>query len=92
MRVTGCDTDEPLQVFGKPETELIPIASGNFWIYNHWQIEPTWRDTVRNDELPIRDVIIEDNKIRACGTHRYSNGCRDLGRAFAADFNLQLDG
>ena len=74
--LSGCglldsDYDEPLQELQTPEVELIPLAVGNYWIYDQWQVEPTWRDTVRNEVLLNRDVIIENTKVQAFGTYRF---------------------
>lgn len=72
--IAGCDlieADEELNELLPPETVLIPLAVGNYWVYDQWQVEPTWRDTVRNEVLTVRDVVIENTKIRAYGTHRF---------------------
>lgn len=76
IMLTGCglldsDNDERLHELEKPEVELIPLAVGNYWVYEQWQIEPTWLDTVRNKVLLKRDVIIENTKVQAYGTYRF---------------------
>lgn len=65
------DHETILMTLPKADQELIPLAVGNYWIYDQWQIEPTWRDTVRNEVLTIRDVVIENTKIRAYGMYRF---------------------
>lgn len=75
--LSGCgllesDNDEPLQLLESPEVELIPLAVGNYWVYDMWYNEPTWRDTIRNEVFSMHNVIVENTKVRAYGTYLFS--------------------
>lgn len=72
--LAGCgavDAENELDELIRPDVELIPLAVGNYWVYDQWQVEPTWRDTVRNEIMSMHDVIIENTRIRAFGSYRF---------------------
>lgn len=74
--LTGCDLvdggdETELNELLPPENELIPLAVGNYWVYEQWHMEPSWLDTVRTEVLNVQDIIVENTKIRAYGTYRF---------------------
>ncbi len=75
MWIAGCglvgNDEKKLREMLAPENELIPLAVGNYWVYEQWLIDPTWLDTVRTEVMDVQDIIVEGTKIRSFGTHRF---------------------
>jgi len=70
--LTGPEPAEPLEKLISPENELIPLAVGNYWVYEQWYYgDPTWLDTVRNEILFTHDIIVENTKVQTYGTYRF---------------------
>lgn len=70
--LTGPEHVEPLDELISPDNELIPLAVGNYWVYEQWYYaDPTWLDTVRNEVLYTHDIIVENTKVHAYGIYRF---------------------
>lgn len=74
--LAGCglfeaDSEEPLEELLPPKNELIPLAVGNYWVYEQWYLDPTWLDTVRNEVLNVQNIIVENTKVHAYGAYRF---------------------
>lgn len=63
--------EEKLKELLPPEKELVPLEVGNYWVYEQWLLDPTWKDTVREEVLSVRDIVAENTKIRAYGSYRF---------------------
>lgn len=75
MWIAGCglvgNDDKKLGEMLAPEKELIPLAVGNYWVYEQWVNDLSWLDTVRTEVMDEQDIIVEGTKIRSFGTHRF---------------------
>jgi hypothetical protein len=70
--LTGPEPVESLDELISPENEFIPLAVGNYWVYEQWYYgDPTWLDTVRNEILFTHDIIVENTKVHAYGIYRF---------------------
>ncbi|MEX0721845.1 MAG: hypothetical protein WD059_14315 [Balneolaceae bacterium] len=67
----GGEDEEKLKELLPPENELIPLEVGNYWVYDQWYLDPGLADTVREEVLHARNIIVDNTKIRTFGTYRF---------------------
>jgi len=73
--IAGCgftgNEDEELTELVAPENELIPLEVGNYWVYEQWYLDPSNKDTVREEVIGTRQIIAEDIIVDAFESVRF---------------------
>jgi len=54
-----------------PENELIPLEVGNYWVYEQWYLDPSFKDTVREEVIGKRRIVAEDIIVDAFESVRF---------------------
>lgn len=72
--VTESDNKETL-------TELIPLEVGNYWVYEQWYLDPSNKDTVREEVIGERRIIAEDIIVNAFESVRFRYDTRPAADA-----------
>ncbi len=91
---TGCDIlggneDSSLKELLVPQNELIPLEVGNYWVYEQWFLDPSNKDTVREEVIGTRQIIAEDIIVNAFETVRFRYDTRPTDDAL---FSLKANG
>ena len=86
---SGCgllngDDNDKLNELLPPENELIPLEVGNYWVYEQWYLDPSNKDTVREEIIGTRRIIAEDNIADAYKSVRFRYDSRPADDALIA--------
>ncbi|MEO9884667.1 MAG: hypothetical protein ABJR05_02480 [Balneola sp.] len=73
--IAGCgftgNEEKELNELIAPENELIPLEVGNYWVYEQWYLDPSFKDTVREEVIGKRRIVAEDIIVDAFESVRF---------------------
>lgn len=67
----GGEDEKKIKELIPPQQELIPLEVGNYWVYEQWYLDPSNKDTVREEIIGTRRIIAEDIMVDAFESVRF---------------------